>query len=210
MAAFVVAVTGGIASGKSAACALFARAGVFVADADVIARTIVAPGAPALADIVEAFGAQALDASGALDRARMRELVFADPQARVRLEAITHPRIRAGLAQACADAPGAYAIADIPLLAESSADPREHYPWLQRVLVVDAPLALQRERLLRRDGIDAALADSMIAAQATRARRLAIATDVLVNDAGLDFLEAGVHRLDARFRAAASLLLRRP
>jgi dephospho-CoA kinase len=204
MAAFVVAVTGGIASGKSAACAVFARLGIAIADADAIAHALVAPGAPALAEIVAAFGAQVLDAAGGLDRARMRELVFADPAARARLEAITHPRIRTELARACADAPGPYAIADIPLLAESSPEPRTHYPWLQRVLVVDAPVALQRERLLRRDGVDAGLAERMISAQATRARRLAIATDVLVNDGGLDALEAAVRRLDARFRALAA------
>jgi dephospho-CoA kinase len=204
MAGFVVAVTGGIASGKSAACASFARAGVHVADADAIARRVVAAGEPALAEIVAAFGAGALGADGELDRARMRERVFADSAVRARLEAITHPRIRAELARSCAEAPGPYAIADIPLLAESSAHPRETYPWVQRVLVVDAPVALQRARLLLRDGVEPALAERMIAAQATRARRLALATDVLVNDAGLDFLESAVRRLDARFRAMAA------
>jgi dephospho-CoA kinase len=203
MAAFVVAVTGGIASGKSAACALFARAGVHVADADVIARQVVVAGAPALGEIVAAFGSGVLGADGELDRARMREQVFADPGARSRLEAITHPRIRAELARSCAAAPGPYAIADIPLLAESAATPGEAYPWLQRVLVVDAPVALQRARLLQRDGVTPELAERMISAQASRARRLAIATDVLVNDAGFDFLESAVRRLDARFRAAA-------
>jgi dephospho-CoA kinase len=204
MAGFVVAITGGVASGKSAVCALFERAGVTIADADAIAHAIVAPGQPALAEIAAAFGAGVLRADGALDRAQLRERVFADAGERARLEAITHPRIRAELARRCAQAPGAYAIADIPLLAETGARAREAYPWLDRVLVVDAPVALQRARLLRRDGVAAELAERMIAAQATRATRLAIASDVLVNDAGLDFLEDPVRRLDARFRALAA------
>jgi dephospho-CoA kinase len=203
MAAFIVAVTGGIASGKSAVCALFARAGVPVADADLIAHALVAPGTPALAEIVAAFGAQALAADGSLDRAALRARVFADAQARARLEAITHPRIRAELSRQCAQAAADYAIAAIPLLAEAGTDPRAHYPWLRRILVVDAPPRLQAARLQSRDGIDAALAARMLAAQATRQQRLALASDVLVNDDGLDFLEAPVRRLDARYRALA-------
>jgi dephospho-CoA kinase len=203
MAAFVVAVTGGIASGKSAVTALFAARGVPVADADAIAHAIVAPGEPALAEIVARFGAGVLDAEGRLDRARLRALVFADPQARAALEAITHPRIRAGLQAQCTQASGEYAIAAIPLLAESAQPPAQAWPWLRRVLVVDAPAALQRARLMARDGIDALLAERMLAAQATRARRLALATDVLVNDAGLAQLEAPVARLDALYRRLA-------
>jgi dephospho-CoA kinase len=204
MASFIVAVTGGIASGKSAVCALFARAGVPVADADLIAHEIVAPGTPALAEIAAAFGAGTLAADGSLDRAALRARVFADADARARLEAITHPRIRAELARRCADAPTPYAIAAIPLLAEAGPDPRAHWPWLRRILVVDAPTGVQRARLQARDGIDAALAERMLAAQATRAQRLALASDVLVNDAGLDFLERPVRRLDERFRALAA------
>jgi dephospho-CoA kinase len=203
MAAFVVAVTGGIASGKSAVTALFAARGVPVADADAIAHAIVAPGEPALAAIVARFGAGVLDAEGRLDRARLRALVFADPQARAALEAITHPRIRAGLQAQCTQASAEYAIAAIPLLAESAQPPAQAWPWLRRVLVVDAPAALQRARLMARDGIDALLAERMLAAQATRARRLALATDVLVNDAGLAQLEAPVARLDALYRRLA-------
>jgi dephospho-CoA kinase len=204
MAAFVVAVTGGIASGKSAVTALFAAHGVTVVDADAIAHAIVAPGEPALAEIVARFGAQLLDPQGRLERARLRALVFADAQARAALEAITHPRIRAGLQAQCQQAAGDYAIAAIPLLAESALPPSQAWPWLRRVLVVDAPPALQRARLMARDGIDAALAGNMLAAQATRAQRLALASDVIVNDAALSELEAPVARLDARYRALAS------
>ena len=203
MADFIVAVTGGIASGKSAVCALFERAGVVVADADAIAHAIVAPGAPALAEIRARFGDGILRPDGGLDRMRLRELVFADDSARSALEAITHPRIRAELEAQCRAAAGAYAIAAIPLLAESGGEPRKTWPWLRRVLVVDAPEALQRARLLARDGIDAVLAVRMIAAQASRARRLALASDVIVNDAGLAALDAPVRRLHARYRALA-------
>ena len=203
MAAFIVAVTGGIASGKSAVCDLFARAGVPVADADLIAHALVAPGTPALAEIAAAFGAGTLAADGSLDRAALRARVFADAQARARLEAITHPRIRAELSRQCSAAAADYAIAAIPLLAEAGPDPRAHYPWLRRVLVVDAPPALQAARLQARDDIDATLAARMIAAQATRGQRLALASDVIVNDDGIGFLETPGRRLDALYRAQA-------
>jgi len=203
MAAFVVAVTGGIASGKSAVTALFASHGVHVADADAIAHAIVAPGEPALAEIAARFGAGVLDAGGGLDRARLRALVFADAQARAALESITHPRIRAALQAQCQQAGGEYAIAAIPLLAESAQPPAQAWPWLRRVLVVDAPAAVQRARLMARDGIDAALAERMLAAQATRAQRLALASDVIVNDATLAQLAAPVARLDALYRRLA-------
>lgn len=203
MADFVVAVTGGIASGKSAVCAAFERAGASVADADRIAHAIVAPGQPALAEILARFGAGLLRADGTLDRGRLRELVFADEAARRELEAITHPRIRAALELACRQAPGDYAIAAIPLLAETAARDPGAWHWLRRVLVVDAPPALQQARLLSREGIDAGLAGRMIAAQAGRAARLALASDVIVNDGPLGALDAPVRALDARFRALA-------
>jgi dephospho-CoA kinase len=202
MAAFVVAVTGGIASGKSALCACFAALGVVVVDADLIAHEIVAPGGAALDEIAARFGAGVLLADGSLDRARMRERVFADSGARAELEAITHPRIRAELEARCRAARGPYSIADIPLLTETRAG--EAWRWLQRVLVVDAPEALQRERLLRRDGIDAALAARMLAAQASRRQRLALADDVVINDGPLSALAAATQRLDARFRRLAA------
>jgi dephospho-CoA kinase len=206
MASFVVAVTGGIASGKSAVTALFAALGVHVADADAIAHAIVAPGEPALAEIAALFGPSLLDADGRLQRARLRELVFADAAARAALEAITHPRIRAALQAQCAQAAGEYALAAIPLLTEAAVPPAQAWPWVQRVLVVDAPPALQRTRLMARDGIDAALADNMLAAQATRAQRLALASDVIVNDGELAALAPAVARLDARYRALAASL----
>lgn len=201
MAGFVVAVTGGVASGKSAVTALFESAGIVVADADVVAREVVSPGQPALAEIASHFGASALLTDRSLDRVWLRSLVFADASARRELEAITHPRIRLLLQARCAAAPGPYVIAAIPLLAEAGSLPA--YPWLRRVLVVDATVAMQRTRLVARDGIDAALAEQMIAAQANRGRRLALATDVIVNDGSVAQLEAPVQRLDLLYRTLA-------
>ena len=200
---YVIALTGGVASGKTSVASCFERLGVVVADADLAAREAVASGSEGLAEVVTAFGAGMLDESGHLDRAAMRRLVFADADARRRLEAIVHPRVRALLQAACAAAAGAYAIAAIPLLAEGGG--RDAYPWLDRILVVDVPVELQRERLLRRDGIDAALADRMIDAQATRQQRLAMADDVVVNDASLEALATHADALHALYlRLAAS------
>ena len=156
----------------------------------------------ALAEIVARFGPSVLRADGGLDRARLRELIFSDAAAKHDLEAITHPRIRLMLRAQCLEAPGPYVVVAIPLLAESGSVAA--YPWLQRILVVDTPIALQRARLVLRDGIDAGLAERMISAQASREQRLALATDVLVNDGALADLEAPVRRLDALYRQLAS------
>lgn len=201
MADFIVGLTGGVASGKSEVERRFRALGVAVADADLAAREAVAPGSPGLAEVVAAFGPGVLDAGGELDRAAMRRRIFNDDAARARLEAIIHPRVRQALRAACEAAPGPYAIAAIPLLAEGG---RAAYPWLHRVLVVDVPVAVQHARLLLRDGIDAALATRMIEVQATRAERLAIADDVLANDGPLEALDAAVAGLDARYRALAA------
>lgn len=202
MAAFCVGVTGGVASGKSEVTRRFEALGVSVADADLAARAAVEAGSAGLAEVVAAFGAQVLDAQGGLDRAAMRRRVFADPDARRRLEAIVHPRVRALLREQCERAPGAYAIAAIPLLTEGGG--REAYPWLQRILLVDVPVEVQRARVMARDRVEAELAERMIAAQATRAARLAIADDVIVNDGPLDALERQVAALDRRYRALAA------
>lgn len=196
-----VGLTGGVASGKSAVADAFAALGITVADADIAARAAVAPGSDGLARVVEAFGAGILAADGQLDRAAMRRRIFDDPDARRTLESIVHPRVRTWLADACAAAPSPYVIVAIPLLAEVG---REAYPWLQRVLVVDATPDVQHARLMRRDGIDAALATRMIEAQASRAQRLAIADDVLVNDRDLTALRDEVARLDAMYRRLAA------
>lgn len=203
MSEFIVGLTGGVASGKSEVTRRFEALGIVVADADVAARETVAVGSEGLAEVVAAFGAGLLDRSGALDRAAMRRHVFADDAARRRLEAIVHPRVRLALKAACAAAPGPYALAAIPLLAEGGG--RHAYPWLDRILVIDVPRELQFARLMRRDGIDAALAEKMLAAQVTREQRLAMADDVIVNDGPLQALDAQVVALDARYRAARLL-----
>ena len=202
MSDFIVGLTGGIASGKSAVTDRFIAHGVTVADADVAARAVVEPGTAALNDIVTAFGAGLLRPDGRLDRGALRARVFADDDARRRLEAILHPPIRAALHRACAEAAGPYAVVAIPLLAEGGA--RNAYPWLDRILVVDVPVESQRARLMQRDGVDAALAERMLAAQASRRERLAIADDVIVNDGPLQRLDAHVAALDARYRALAT------
>lgn len=202
MSDFIVGLTGGIASGKSEVGRRFEALGVTVVDADAIARAVVEPG-PVLARIVERFGGGILQPDGHLDRRVLRQLVFADPVQRHALEEITHPEIRARLRQACQAAPGPYSIAAVPLLSEAGG--RATYPWLDRILLVDAPVALQRERLMLRDGIDAALADRMIAAQASREQRLALADDVIVNDGHADGLARHVDALDGRYRELALL-----
>lgn len=203
MAGFLVAVTGGVASGKSAVTRAFEALGVPVVDADIAARAVVEPGQPALAEVAARFGPGAIGADGRLDRAAMRQRVFADPSARAALEAILHPPIRAWLREACSSAPGPYAVVAIPLLAEGGG--RQAYPWLDRILVVDVPQAVQMARLQARDGADPALARRMIGAQASRAQRLAMADDVVVNDGGLDDLAAAVQRLHQRYLALATV-----
>ena len=200
--AYIIGLTGGIASGKSEVARRFQALGVQVIDADVAAREVVASGSAGLAEVVAVFGADVLDPAGALDRAAMRRRVFDDPDARARLEAIVHPRVRAMLEAASTAAAGAYAIAAIPLLAEGGG--REHYPWLDRILVVDVSPGVQLARLLQRDGIDAALAQRMVAAQASREQRLAIADDVIVNDGSLEALATHVEALDRRYRTLAA------
>ena len=202
MSDWVVGLTGGVASGKSTVERAFQALGVFVADADVAARDALAPGSVGLAEVVARFGAEVLAADGSLDRPAMRRRVFADESSRLALETIVHPRVRTSMLHACAEAPGDYAIASIPLLAEGGG--RTAYPWLRRVLVVDVPEAVQLQRLLARDGIDAALAQRMIAAQAPRRERLAIADDVLVNDGPLEAIAPQVAALDRLYRRLAA------
>ena len=201
MSACVVGLTGGVASGKSEVERRFTALGVAVADADVAAREAVALGSEGLAAVADAFGTGVLQADGSLDRARMRRIVFADDDARRRLEAIVHPQVRLRLRRACEAAPGPYAIAAIPLLAEGG---RGHYPWIDRVLVVDVPREVQLARLQQRDGIDAALAGRMLAAQVDRATRLELADDVIYNDGPLDALDGHVAALDTRYRRLAA------
>ncbi|MFO7306888.1 MAG: dephospho-CoA kinase [Gammaproteobacteria bacterium] len=194
----LVALTGGIASGKSAVADRFAQLGVPVLDTDRIARDIVEPGTPTLAKLVEAFGPDILDSEGRLNRRRMRERVFANPDDRARLNAITHPAIRAELARRSASAGGAYQVHVIPLLVETGRT-RDY----DRVLVVDCPREVQIQRLMARDGATAEQAEAILAAQATREQRLAVADDVIVNTGTLDELYQRVDELHRKYLSEA-------
>jgi dephospho-CoA kinase len=199
MQPFRVALTGGIASGKSTVADHFRALGVPVIDTDVIAREVVEPGQPALAAITAAFGPEVLDAEGRLDRRRMRAQIFADPDARRRLEAILHPAIRAEMERQSRAAGGAYQVLVIPLLAEGGR--RDH---VDRVLLVDVPEALQVERLMTRDGVSREQAQASLAAQASRAARLAMADDVVQNTARVDDLRAQVAALHENYLQLAA------
>ncbi len=193
-----IGLTGGIASGKSAVSRLFAARGIRVIDADEVAREVVEPGQACLEAVVTEFGRGILGPDGRLDRARLRAAVFADPLRRRRLEAILHPAIRAEMEQRAAAAEGPYVVLAIPLLAEGGRASR-----FDRVLVVDCPVELQRHRLAGRDHETPERIEAILAAQASREQRLAIADDVIVNAGTLAELEAGVASLDARYRALA-------
>jgi len=196
---FRVALTGGIASGKTTVANLFAALGVPLIDTDVIARHVVEPGQPTLAEVVAAFGPNVLDADGRLDRRRMRERIFSDPTAKHRLEAILHPAIRSELERQSQAARGPYQVLVIPLLTEGKR--RDH---VNRVLLVDAPEELQIQRLMMRDGVTHEQAEASLNAQATRAERLAMADDVVRNTGRVDDLRNEVAKLHSRYLALAA------
>jgi dephospho-CoA kinase len=196
----IIAMTGGVASGKSAVTRRFEALGVHVHDADVAAREVIEPGTPGLAAVIDAFGADVLDASGWLDRPAMRQRVFADPVARQILEAIIHPLVRQWLRDRAVADPGPYCLLAIPLLAENI----EHYRWVDRVLLVDVPESVQIVRLMKRDSIDETLARRMLAHQASRAERLALADDVIENSGDESLLDQTVAELHQRYLALAS------
>lgn len=186
-----VGLTGGIGSGKSEVARRLADRGAVVIDADVLAREVVAPGTEGLAHVVAAFGPEVLALDGALDRARLGALVFADPDARRRLEGIVHPRVR-GRAQELEEAAGEHAVVvhDIPLLVETGQSGR-----FDVVVVVDAPDEVRVDRLVRLRGMSEEDARARIAAQAAREERLAEADVVVDNGGELPALDAQVDRL---------------
>jgi dephospho-CoA kinase len=200
--ALLIALTGGIASGKSAVAEEFAKLGVPVLDTDEIAREVVAPGSPTLGQLVAEFGPEILDANSRLDRAHMRERVFADPEQRRKLEAITHPAIRAELARRSAEAGGDYQIHVIPLLVETGrADAYD------RVLVVDCPEEAQLQRLQARDGSSREQAEEILAAQVSREERLEVAHDVIENTGTLEDLQRFVQTLHRNYALLAQKLI---
>lgn len=186
----MIGITGGIGSGKTAVSDRFQALGITVVDADIASRVVVEPGRPALAAIAEHFGATALNADGTLNRAELRKRVFADPDERKWLERLTHPQINQYLRDELAKAESAYAILASPLLAETGQS-----RFCQRIIVVDVPVEIQVQRTMSRDANDEAQVRAIIAAQASREQRLELADDVIVNDQGLDYIDAEVQRL---------------
>jgi len=195
--ALKIGLTGGLGSGKSTVAARFARHGIEVVDTDAIARELAAPGGMAIPALRAAFGASVIAADGGLDRPRMRALVFADPAVRARLEGILHPMIEAESLRRVAVARSPYVIVDVPLLVETGR-------WrsrCDRVCVVDCPRELQIARAATRDGLSLNEIESILAAQASREARLAIADDVIDNGGTLDALQAQVDILHTRYLA---------
>ena len=199
MSRLLVGLTGGIGSGKTAVSDRFAALGITVVDADLASRAVLAPGAPALTAIAERFGAALLRADGSLDRAALRARVFADAAARRWLEALTHPLIGTWLREQLAAGTSAYSILVNPILIESG-----QAKTCDRVLVVDAPEALQLARTMARDENTEAQVEAIMAAQADRQRRLDSADDVIVNDRDLAHLDREVARLHAHYLELAA------
>ena len=187
---WILGLTGGIGSGKSAAAEHFAALGVHVVDADHAARWVVEPGRPALSQIAEHFGEQVLQADGQLNRGALRTLIFSEPEQRRWLEALLHPLIREAIADNLAQAQSPYAILVSPLLIESG-----QYTTTQRVLVIDVPQALQIQRTLKRDNTSEEQVHAILKVQASREDRLRHADDVLTNDRDLEALKTEVERL---------------
>ena len=197
MASYVVGLTGGIGSGKSAAAERFGALGIAVVDADVESRRVVEPGEAALDAIATRFGAEVLDSDGRLDRARLRERVFQDAEQRRWLEQLLHPLINRRMAEQLRDATSPYAVLVNPLM-------RGRDPRANRILVIDVPEALQVRRTMARDGVDEAQARAVLAAQIDRRQRRSFADDVIVNDGTLAELRAAVDALHERYLRLAA------
>ena len=178
-----VGITGGIGSGKTAVTDWLAQKGIIIVDADVVARLVVAPGTPALAEIADNFGAEYLLPNGQLDRPALRQLVFADESKRKLLETITHPKIRKELATQLRDASSPYVVLSSPLLLEGNQS-----EMVDLIVVVDVPESLQIERTMARDQNDEALVTKIMAAQCDRETRLSRADIVIDNSESLDTL----------------------
>ncbi len=202
MSVFRVGLTGGVGSGKSTVASIFASLGAGVVDADAISHELTAPGGAAIDALRRSFGDAAIDARGALDRLAMRKLAFADPELRTRLEAVLHPLIRAEAARRAAllsEQGAPYLIFVIPLLVESG----DWHGRVDRVLVIDCSQAAQLARVSLRPGLDAAGAQRIVGAQASREQRLAAADDVLFNEAPLTELKPRVRQLHETYLACA-------
>ncbi|WAF76497.1 dephospho-CoA kinase [Aeromonas dhakensis] len=197
---YVVAITGGIGSGKTTVANQFAELGIEVVDADIIAREVVEPGTLALAAIAAHFGADVIAPDGRLDRRQLRERVFTDPQAKDWLNALLHPLIRSEMQRQCAAARSPYCLLVVPLLVENRLT-----ALANRVLVIDVDEATQIERTCRRDGVSREQAEAILAAQASRTERLAAANDVLDNQNGTpEAIKSRIFALHETYLAFAS------
>ncbi|MCP5420397.1 MAG: dephospho-CoA kinase [Gammaproteobacteria bacterium] len=191
----VVGLTGGIGSGKSMVAEAFAKRGVPIIDTDRLARELVAPGQPALQEIVSAFGPDCLDNQGQLDRGQVRRKVFADPQLRERLESILHPRIRQAVRERLGVISAPYCIVAVPLLIETNS----LMELMQRVLVVDVEDTVQVQRVMERDQVDEEQVRRILNAQASRTQRLARADDIISNTGTLADLDDCVSALHEKY-----------
>ena len=198
--AFAVGLTGGIGSGKTTVANLFAAQGAGLVDADEISRRLTAQAQPAVAEIARKFGAQFIAADGSLDRARMRNLVFADAAARKDLEAILHPLVRQETTRQIVASTAPYVIVVVPLLIESGA----YRGRMDRILVVDCAPEIQISRVIERSGLSRSEVLAIIATQASRRQRLNEADDVIHNDDGLEMLSAQVTPLHLRYLGLAT------
>ncbi|QYM93597.1 dephospho-CoA kinase [Dickeya zeae] len=197
--AYIVALTGGIGSGKSTVAQGFAELGATIVDADVIARKVVAPGQPALATIVEYFGREILQPDGALNRSALRERIFANPEDKRWLNALLHPLIQKETRRQLAAATTPYALWVVPLLVENQLQGKAH-----RILVVDVPLETQLQRTMSRDGVSRAQAENILASQASREQRLACADDIIDNNSNPSLLAPRIAALHQHYLELAA------
>lgn len=193
---FVVALTGGIGSGKTTVAHLFAKQGVHLIDTDHIARELVKPGQAALQSLIHHFGSDILHQDGSLNRKALRTHIFEHPHERLWLENLLHPKIQHEVKHQLQQATGPYTMIIIPLLTENY---RQAYPFIDRICVVDCEEHLQLERTITRDGITREVANQMIQSQISRERRLLLATDVIINNHDLSALEAQVMALHQQY-----------
>ena len=194
----VVALTGGIGSGKTTACHLFKTLGTPIIDADIIARSLVERGEPALDEIMQQFGKLVLTSEGALDRAKLRQLIFNDAEKKSLLESILHPRIRQEMVRRISELTTPYCIIAIPLLVESG-----QMEIADRILVIDAPESEQLKRVIQRDEQTKAQVEAIISSQASRAARQAVADDIIHNDGDLIRLQTQVEVLHQKYLSIA-------
>ncbi|URN99982.1 dephospho-CoA kinase [Leclercia adecarboxylata] len=197
---YIVALTGGIGSGKSTVAEAFSRLGVTIIDADILARQVVEPGTPALRAIAEHFGNDMIEPDGALNRRKLRDRIFAHPEEKSWLNALLHPLIQQETQKQIAQATSPYVLWVVPLLVENNLHDKA-----DRILVVDVSPATQIQRTIARDNVGREHAEQILAAQATREARLAVADDVIDNNGAPDAIASDVARLHQQYLAQAVL-----